>query len=83
MYSAITFKNGSAEQNNFNNYRLIRHSEAPEEIEVHFVNNGVDPTGLGEPPLPPAIGALANALYQATGERLYDQPFVGQALDLG
>ena len=83
MYSAITFKDGSPEQSNFDRYRLIRHSEAPESIEVHFVENGIDPTGLGEPPLPPSIGALANALYQATGKRLYDQPFVGQALDLG
>lgn len=83
MYSAMTFKEGHPDQNNFNNYRLIRHQEAPAEVEVHFVENGVDPTGLGEPPLPPAIGALANALYKATGKRLYDQPFVGQALDLG
>ncbi|GJM29290.1 MAG: isoquinoline 1-oxidoreductase subunit beta [Cyclobacteriaceae bacterium] len=83
MYGAMTFKEGKPDQNNFNNYRLIRHQEAPAAVEVHFVENGVDPTGLGEPPLPPAMGALANALYQATGKRLYDQPFVGQALDLG
>ena len=83
MYSAMTFKDGKPDQNNFNSYRLIRHQEAPAEIEVHFVENGIDPTGLGEPPLPPAIGALANAMYRATGKRMYDQPFVGQALDLG
>ena len=83
MYSALSFKDGIPEQNNFDRYRLIRQAEAPEEIEVHFVNNGIDPTGLGEPPLPPVMGAVANALYQATGKRLYDQPFVGQALDLG
>jgi isoquinoline 1-oxidoreductase beta subunit len=83
MYGAMTFKDGKPDQNNFNSYRLIRHQEAPAEIEVYFVDNGIDPTGLGEPPLPPAIGALANALYKATGKRLYDQPFVGQALDLG
>lgn len=83
MYSTMTFKDGVPDQNNFNNYRLIRHQEAPVEIDVHFVDNGIDPTGLGEPPLPPVMGALANALYQATGKRLYDQPFVGQALDLG
>lgn len=83
MYSALSFNNGTPEQNNFNNYRLIRQQEAPEEIEVYFVDNGIDPTGLGEPPLPPVIGALANALYKATGKRLYDQPFVGQALNLG
>jgi len=83
MYSAMTFKNGRPEQNNFDSYRLIRLKEAPAEVETYFVDNGIDPTGLGEPSLPPIIGALANALYKATGERLYDQPFVGQALDLG
>jgi len=42
---------------------------------VFFVNNGIKPTGLGEPGLPPAVGALANALYKATGKRYYHQPF--------
>jgi len=83
MYSALTFKDGKAEQSNFNNYRLIRHSEAPEEIETFFVDNGINPTGLGEPSLPPVAAALANALYKATGERLYEQPFVGNKAVLG
>ncbi len=48
------------------------------EIDVHFVNNGIDPTGLGEPALPPTGGAVANAIFKATGVRLYDQPFVGK-----
>lgn len=75
-YSAITLKDGVPQQNNFNTYRLIRHREAPKEIEVHFVDNKKDPTGLGEPLNPPVIGALANALYKATGNRYYDQPFL-------
>jgi isoquinoline 1-oxidoreductase subunit beta len=45
---------------------------------VHFVNNGIDPTGLGEPALPPTGGAVANALFKATGKRLYSQPFSKQ-----
>lgn len=76
MYSSITFKEGKPEQNNFDKYRLIRHMEAPKSIVVNFVENGIDPTGLGEPPYPPVMGALANALYKATGERYYHQPFV-------
>ncbi|WP_297798628.1 molybdopterin cofactor-binding domain-containing protein, partial [uncultured Eudoraea sp.] len=76
MYSAITFKDGAPEQNNYDKYRLIRHSEAPKSIETYFVDNGIDPTGLGEPPYPPIMGALANALYKATGRRHYDQPFI-------
>ena len=77
MYSEVTFKDGVPGQNNFDNYRLIRHSEAPKSIDVHFVENEIDPTGLGEPPFPPIMGAVANALYKATGKRFYDQPFMG------
>ncbi|MBX2822457.1 MAG: molybdopterin-dependent oxidoreductase, partial [Rhodothermaceae bacterium] len=75
MYGQLTFKDGVPDQQNFDRYRMIRNSEAPKAIEVHFVENEIDPTGLGEPPFPPIFGALANALYRATGQRLYDQPF--------
>jgi len=75
MFSKITFKDGVPEQNNFNKYRLIRINEIPA-IEVHFIDNGIDPTGLGEPALPPTGGAVANAIFKATGIRLRKQPFV-------
>ncbi|RZV64259.1 MAG: xanthine dehydrogenase family protein molybdopterin-binding subunit, partial [Flavobacteriaceae bacterium] len=75
MYSELTFKDGAPEQSNFDGYRLIRHSEAPESIKVDFVKSNIDPTGLGEPPFPPIMGAVANALYKATGKRHYHQPF--------
>ncbi|HEX8529877.1 MAG TPA: xanthine dehydrogenase family protein molybdopterin-binding subunit [Cytophagales bacterium] len=77
MFGNLTFKDGSPEQNNFNTYRLIRLNEIPE-VEVHFVDNGIDPTGLGEPALPPTGGAVANALFKATGKRLRNQPFAEQ-----
>jgi isoquinoline 1-oxidoreductase beta subunit len=83
LYSGLTFKDGVPEQNNFDKYRLIRHREAPKEIEVHFIDNGIDPTGLGEPPFPPIMGAVANALYKATGRRFYDQPYVREIGVLG
>ena len=78
MYSQLTFNNGSVNETNFDRYQLMRHSQAPEEIEVFFVENEIAPTGLGEPGLPPAVGALANAIYQATGQRLTNQPFAHQ-----
>jgi isoquinoline 1-oxidoreductase beta subunit len=78
MYSQLTFTDGAPDQNNFNTYKLIRHNQAPKAIEVHFVQNDINPTGLGEPGLPPAVGALANALFKATGSRLYHQPFSEQ-----
>jgi isoquinoline 1-oxidoreductase subunit beta len=75
LYGALTHKDGVAEQSNFHNYRMIRHNEAPKKIEVHFVQNDIDPTGLGEPPFPPVFGAVANALYKTMGKRFYNQPF--------
>ncbi len=60
----------------FDTYRMIRINEAPKTIDVHFVKNGIAPTGLGEPPFPPIFGAVANALYKATGKRSYHQPFL-------
>ena len=81
LYSGLNLKQGAPQQTNFDRYRLIRHAEAPKAIEVHFVNNGMSPTGLGEPMYPPVMGALANAMYQATGRRLYQQPFA-QNLDV-
>ena len=83
LYGGITFKDGKPEADNFNAYSLIRNADAPMEIETFFVDNGIDPTGLGEPSLPPIMGALANALYQATGQRLYKQPFVKEMEVLG
>lgn len=77
MYSKLSFKDGAAEQKNYNSYRLIKMKEIPE-IETHFVDNGIDPTGLGEPALPPTGGAVANAIFKATGKRLRSQPFTDQ-----
>lgn len=83
FYGEMTFKDGIPEKNNFHQYRMIRMSEAPKEIETHFVQNEIDPTGLGEPPFPPIFGAVANAMYKATGKRHYKQPFLGDNQILG
>jgi isoquinoline 1-oxidoreductase beta subunit len=77
MFGNMTFKNGTPDQSNFNGFRLIRMNEIPE-VDVHFVDNGISPTGLGEPALPPAGGAVANAFYKATKQRLRNQPFINE-----
>ena len=82
FYGALTHKAGAAEQSNFDTYRMIRHNEAPKQIDIHFVQNDIDPTGLGEPPFPPVFGAVANALYKTTGKRHYNQPFTNQPVKL-
>jgi isoquinoline 1-oxidoreductase beta subunit len=75
MYADFSFKNGKPDSKNFDTYRLIRMQDTPK-VEVHFVLNEKSPTGLGEPGLPPAGGAVANAINAALGKRLYSQPFV-------
>ena len=75
MYADLSFKDGKPSHKNFNTYRLIRMQETPK-VEVHFVENELSPTGLGEPGLPPAGGAVANAINAALGKRMYSQPFI-------
>jgi isoquinoline 1-oxidoreductase beta subunit len=78
MFGNMIIEKGVPQSNNFDTYRMIRHHEAPKKIDVHFVKNDIDPTGMGEPAYPPVFAALANALYRATGKRFYQQPFSSQ-----
>lgn len=75
LFGEMTFKDGVPDKNNFHQYRMIRQQETPKSVEVHFVKNEEEPTGLGEPLFPPVFAAIANALYKTTGKRFYDQPF--------
>lgn len=75
MYGDFSFKNGQPQDLNFNTYRLIRIKETPI-VHTYFIENELSPTGLGEPGLPPAGGALANAIKAATGQELTKQPFM-------
>jgi len=75
MYGNLDFINGTPQSVNFDTYRLIRMKETPK-VETHFIKNDIAPTGLGEPALPPAAAALANAIKAATGVRLTKQPFI-------
>jgi isoquinoline 1-oxidoreductase beta subunit len=74
LHSAITLKDGKVEQNNFDSYQVLRIAEMPK-VEVHIVQSGEAPTGVGEPGVAPVGPAVANAIFAATGKRLYDLPF--------
>ena len=78
FFGEMTFVDGVPQKQNFDTYRMIRQKEAPKKIEVHFVQNGHDPTGLGEPLFPPIFAAVANALYRATGNRYFNQPYMNE-----
>ena len=83
FYGELTFRDGVPQKKNFDQYQMIRMADAPKRIDVHFVQNEIAPTGMGEPPFPPIFGALANALYKATGQRHYHQPFITKKQVLG
>jgi isoquinoline 1-oxidoreductase beta subunit len=74
LYGAITLKDGRVEQSNFNNYRVLRINEFPK-VEVHIVPSTEKPTGVGEPGVAPIGPAVANAVFAATGKRVYVFPF--------
>ncbi len=74
LKAEVLLEGGRIVSSNFDTYPLLRQSEVPPQIEVHFVESDRDPTGLGEPPVPPVAPALANALYAATGRRIRQLP---------
>jgi isoquinoline 1-oxidoreductase beta subunit len=73
LYGQVTFSNGRVQQSNFHNYRMMRIDEAPR-IDVHIVQSGEAPGGIGEPGTSIAAPALANAIFAATGVRLRHLP---------
>ncbi len=74
MNCEITYSDGMAEQSNYHAHEGMRLYQCPE-IEVRALETLGRVTGIGEPPVPPAAPALANAIFAATGQRLRDMPF--------
>lgn len=85
LLGEITVKNGAVEQNNFNDYQVLRIHQAPREIHTFIeepsgevakdYGGDVPPTGAGEPPTPAVAPALANAIVAAGGPRIRAIPF--------
>jgi isoquinoline 1-oxidoreductase beta subunit len=76
MFGEVSFKNGRAEQANYDTYEVARIDSSPLEVHTHIVPHGYDVPagGVGEPGLPPFTPALCNAIFAATGKRVRDLP---------
>ena len=79
LKTEITLENGRVQQKNFYDYQMLRMFESPA-IEVHIVPSEANPTGVGEPSVPPVAPALTNAIFAATGKRIRRLPI--QSADL-
>jgi len=79
MKGAITFDKGRVQQQNFNNYEVLRIDEAPE-MEVYIVPSTAAPGGIGEASTPAIGPAVANAIFAATGKRLRKLPIRNEDL---
>ncbi|MBA3837536.1 MAG: hypothetical protein C0499_07765, partial [Zymomonas sp.] len=75
---SITLDKGMVQQSNFSDYPVLKLADVPA-VDVHFIASGHDMGGLGEPGLPPAAPALANALFALTGKRVRQLPIGDQA----
>ena len=73
MNLMVNIENGRVIEGNFTEYPILRMKDAPL-VEVHFIQSDNVPTGVGEPALPPAMPAIANAVYAASGRRLRSMP---------
>jgi len=69
----IDLRHGEVVQSNFHDYQILRMDEAPD-IDVVIIRSEDDPTGVGEPSVPPLAPAVANAVFAATGQRLRSLP---------
>jgi len=78
MYGELELRDGAIIQSNFHDYKMLRMEDVPD-IEVAIIDSGDVPIGgAGEPGLPPAAPALANAIFAASGTRIRDLPIAKQ-----
>jgi isoquinoline 1-oxidoreductase subunit beta len=69
----ITIERGRVVEANYRDFPVLGIAEMPR-VEVHTIASTARPTGFGEQPVPPVAPAVANAIFAATGRRVYRLP---------
>jgi isoquinoline 1-oxidoreductase len=77
----IHFKGGQIFTTNFHNYRIPRFSQMPEIEAILVKNDELDPQGGGEPAIVPVGAAIANAIFDAIGIRVFHMPFTPERIN--
>ena len=80
MDQEITVEKGRVVQTNYHQHKMVRLTQTPPEIEVHYLLSDNNPTGLGEPAMPPVLPAVANAIFTASGKRVRQLPIAKSGL---
>ena len=73
LYQELTFESGRLQQTNFHTFPVMRINECPE-IETHIAESNEKSGGIGEPGVPCAAPAIANAVFAVTGKRVRRLP---------
>jgi isoquinoline 1-oxidoreductase subunit beta len=73
LYGECTVRAGHIEQKNFDTYQVMRLDEMPK-VEAIVMPDGDFWGGVGEPTIAVAAPAVLNAIYAATGKRIYNFP---------
>jgi nicotinate dehydrogenase subunit B len=77
----LSFKGGQILTTNYDSYKLPRFSWMPEIEAVLLKNDELAPQGGGEPGIGPVGAAIANAIFDATGARLYQMPMTPERIN--
>lgn len=79
LLEKMTLEDGMVSERNFDSYKWQNITKIPE-LEIHIVENGIFPSGVGEPATCVVAPAIGNAIFNATGVRLRSLPFSREEL---
>ena len=79
MNEKLTIKAGSIAETNYDEYKIAKMKHTTE-IDIEIVESDLPLSGVGEPPVAPAISAIINAIFAATGRKILKLPIGKQRL---